>query len=323
MEELKEPDTAPVNSTPAGNDQSVSGATGTVLVIGIVLAVLQAILYASMGIFGKLLYATGLGPEEVVILRFLCATILLGAFLIMWRKQALVSRQPAVYLQAVFFFLSALFYFYAVSRLTAGMTTVIFYTYPAVVALGSTVFFKERLTLSTVLALLMALGGLVLVSGMLAGGIRLDSMGIVWSVISCVSFAIYTLLIHKTARTEGPLTVTFTLSWTSLIAACVVFMSHVPFVLELTPQQIGLGCGLSLACTIIPIVLYIEAVKRIGATKTSLIGISETPFSLLFAFLILGEVLTLQQGIGSALIIASIAVITIGPLLAERKRKEE
>ena len=59
---------------------------------------------------------------------------------------------------------------------------------------------------------------------------------------------------------------------------------------------------------------------RIGATKTSLIGISETPSSLFFAFIILGEVLTLQQGIGSALIMGSIAVITIGPILAERKK---
>ena len=98
------------------------------------------------------------------------------------------------------------------------------------------------------------------------------------------------------------------------------FFPKLPFVLQLTPQQVGLGCGLSLACTIIPIVLYIEAVKRIGATKTSLIGISETPFSLVFAFIILGEVLTLQQGIGSALIVGSIAVITIGPILAERKK---
>ena len=301
-------------------DKQEHGAASGAFALGVVLAVLQAILYACMGIFGKLLYATGLGPEEVVILRFLCASVLLGAFLLVWRKQALVSRQPAVYLQAVFFFLSALFYFYCVNRLTAGMTTVIFYTYPAVVALGSSIFFKERFTLTTGLALLLALGGLVMVSGMLAGGIKLDGLGILWGIISCVSFAVYTLLIHKTARTEGAFTVTFTLSWTSLLAACVAFFPKLPFVLQLTPQQVGLGCALSLACTIIPIVLYIEAVKRIGATKTSLIGISETPFSLLFAFIILGEVLTLQQGIGSALIVGSIAVITIGPILAERKK---
>ena len=71
------------------------GATsGRSFAIGCALAVSQAILYSTMGIFGKLLYATGLTPQDVIILRYLCATVILGAFLLIWRKQPLVSRQP-------------------------------------------------------------------------------------------------------------------------------------------------------------------------------------------------------------------------------------
>ena len=47
------------------------------------------------------------------------------------------------------------------------------------------------------------------------------------------------------------------------------------------------------------------------APKASLISTSETPFSLLFAYLILGEVLTISQGIGCALIVASILAATM------------
>ena len=92
---------------------------------GYLFAIVQAVFYSTMGIFGKLLYSTGLGAQEVVILRFLCTTVLLGAFMLVWRKEPLISRQPAVYLQAVFYFASAMTYFFAVERMNAGILLVV------------------------------------------------------------------------------------------------------------------------------------------------------------------------------------------------------
>lgn len=300
---------------------SVTKQSRTYQFIGYFLAVLQAVLYSMLGIFGKLIYATGLDAQQAVILRFFAATVLLGIFMLIWRKQPLVSRQPSIYLQALFFYVSSLFYFFAVEKMTAGMTTVIFYTYPAVVAVASIFVFKERFSISIALALVLAIGGLILVSGMTAGEVVLDPVGIVFGVISCVSFAIYTILIQKTGRTESPLTVTFTLSWTSLLASCIVFAPSIPSMLPLSWEQLALGAIMAILCTILPIFIYIEAVKRIGGTKSSLIGISETPFSLLIAFIVLGETLTLMQGIGSALIIASIAIVTIAPMIQAKRSK--
>lgn len=288
--------------------------------IGYGLAVLQAVFYSTLGIFGKLIYATGLDAQQAVILRFLAATVILGIFMLIWRKQPLVSRQPAVYLQAIFFYLSSLFYFLAVERLTAGMTTVLFYMYPAVVAVAGVFVFKERFTASIAVSIILAIAGLVLVSGIVTGELILDPLGIAFGVVSCLAFAIYTILIQKTGRKEEPLTVTFTLSWTSLLASCIVFAPSIPTMFPLSFEQIGLGATMAILCTILPIFIYIEAVKRIGGTKSSLIGISETPFSLLIAFIVLGETLTLLQGIGSCLIIASIAVITIAPMLKGSKK---
>lgn len=293
----------------------------TYQVVGYGLAILQAVLYSMLGIFGKLIYATGLDAQQAVVLRFLAATAILGVFMLLRRKEPMVSRQPGVYLQAIFFYISSLFYFFAVESLTAGMTTVIFYTYPAVVAVASIFVFKERFSVSVALALVLAIGGLVLVSGITAGEVTLDPLGILFGVISCVAFAIYTILIQKTGRSESPLTVTFTLSWTSLVASCIVFAPSIPAMFPLGLDQIALGAIMAVLCTILPIFIYIEAVKRIGGTKSSLIGISETPFSLLIAFIVLGETLTLEQGIGSCLIIASIAVVTVAPLLKTRNGK--
>ena len=110
-------------------------------VLGCIFAVLQAVFYSTMGIFGKLLYATGMSPQEVVILRFLCTTVLLGIFMLIWRKESLVSKQKAVYIQAVFYFASAFIYFFAVERMNAGIATTLFYLYPV---MNGTEWYRHR-----------------------------------------------------------------------------------------------------------------------------------------------------------------------------------
>lgn len=288
-------------------------------IIGYLLAIVQAILYSTMGIFGKMLYATGLTAQGAVILRFLCATVLLGAFMLVWRKEPLVSRQRAVYVQAVFFFASAFLYFFAVERMNAGIATVFFYLYPVIVAAINLVVYRERLSAITVGALALSVMGLVFISGILGGALVLDPVGLVFAIAAPIAFAIYTVIIQKTGRTEGSFTVTFTLSWTSLFAACVIFAPSVPAMFHLDPYQLALGCTMALANTIVPVVLYIQAVKRIGGTKSSLIGISETPFSLLFAYLLLGETITSMEGVGIVLVIVSIVAVTVAPLIEKRQ----
>lgn len=288
-------------------------------ILGYAFAVLQAVLYSTMGIFGKLLYATGMDSQQAVILRFLCSTVLLGAFMLVWRKEKLVSRQKAVYGQAVFYFVSAFLYFFAVERMNAGITTVFFYLYPAMVAAINLAVFHERLSVAVAVALVLSIMGLVLISGIIGGELVLDPLGLVFALASALAFAIYTVLIQVTGRTEGSFTVTFTLSWTSLIAACIVFAPSVPAMLHLSVYQVAIGCTIALANTILPVVLYIQAVKNIGGTKTSLIGISETPFSLVFAFLILGETIAPVEGVGILLIVGGIAAITVAPMLQNKE----
>lgn len=294
-----------------------SKSTGNSQAVGYGLAVLQAVLFSVLGIFAKLIYATGLDAQQTLVLRFVLTTILLGVFMLA-RRQKLIARQRIVYWQAVFFFTSALLYFLAFERMSAGISTVIVYAYPAVVAMAGVFVFHERLTPSIVIALLMALGGLVLVSGVIEESIVIDSLGIIFSIASCLLFAVYTMIIQKVGVSEQPLTVTFTLSLTSAIASCIIFSPSVPSMVPITLEQLLLGALLAIIGTILPTLAYIGAITRIGATRSSLISICQTPFALLFAFLILGETLSVLQGIGSVLIMVSIAIVSVIPLLEER-----
>lgn len=280
--------------------------------LGYVLAVAQAILYASMGVFAKFLYNTGLNPQQVTIMRFVPAAVLLAIAIVVLRKGKVFSRTPMVYVQGIFFAASAYLYMLTVDELTAGLTTVVFYSYPAVVAILAVFVFHERFTLRTLLALVLALAGIVFISGILsADTIQLSPLGLVYGIGSCLAFAVYSLLGQATVKKEGQLTISFTMSAISSLIMLVLYPAQFPTLLQMDAMQWIICIVMAILCTALPIPMLLAAIKRIGATKASLIGISETPFSLLLAFLVLSEVLTAFQGIGSALIVASIVVTTL------------
>ena len=280
--------------------------------LGYTTAIAQAIFYSMMGIFSKLLYATGLDAQQVTFLRFAFTVVILGIVLILWRKHALISRQAAVYVQSIFFFLSAITYLLAVQYMNAGRVTVVFYTFPAVGAILDVAFFHAKLTWRVAFALALSVLGVFFISNvLLPGAVAISPLGVVFSVASCITFAIYSVLIQKTARVESSFTVTLTLSLVSLAASTVFFFPEIGATLGIDLYQAALVIGLAVISTILPIALFIVAIRYIGATKASILSLAETPASLFLAWIILGETLTIWQGIGTVLIVAAILVVTI------------
>lgn len=280
--------------------------------MGYLAGIVQAVLYATMGIFGKLLYACGLNAQHVMVLRFGFTVLFLGLFIAIFHERKFISKQPAVYIQSIVFFISAWFYFLAVERMNAGLATVIFYTFPAVVAIMNVVFLHEKLTWRIIAALVLSMGGIVLISGVISPtDSMIDPLGILFSIIGCIAFAAYSVLMQKTARVESSFTATFSISLVCLAGSLVFFSGELGGLAQFGLYEAALSSGLAILSTILPIILYIFAVGRIGATKAAIISIAEAPSSLLLAWIILGEKIDVFQAIGSLLVIASILTVTL------------
>ena len=159
--------------------------------------------------------------------------------------------------------------------------------------------------------------GIVLLSGVVGGiigseDISFSPLGVAYGIGSCLAFAIYNILGQKAVgKKDGPLTMTFSMCVVGVVMCAVLYPADIPTLVNITPTQIGVTLFMVVFNTILPVVMLLEAIKRIGATLTSLIGISETPFAVLFAFIILGETLNGMQIAGSVLVVLSILMVTI------------
>lgn len=285
--------------------------------VGYALAIAQAVLYSTMGVACKYLYGTGLVTGQVVLLRFIGTVIVLGAFLLIWRKVPLFSRRPIVYLQGFFFVSCTVLYYLSVNELTANVATIIFYAYPPMVAIIATAAFKERPSMRTIIALAVSMFGIVLLSGIITGilgaeNLKINPLGVLYAIGSSVAFAIYSILGQMTVgKKDSPLTMTFSMCVVGVIMCSLIYHNDLPTLVNITPTQISVALFIIVFNTIIPVVMLLESIKRIGATMASLIGISETPFAVLFAFLILSETLTGMQVAGSILVVLSILMVTL------------
>lgn len=280
---------------------------------GYVLVILSGVFYSTLGILGKYIYCTGIEMSLVILLRFLATVILLGLFLVIWRKEPLLTFSPPVLFQGIFFVATAILYFLAIKHLSAGLATVILFAHPALVAVLAVIFYHERFGTAQAIGLILALLGLIFISGLHEGNVALSLLGLILSILSAAAYAVYVLLGQKSVKTDGVWTITFTVALMGLVILAIIFPRDLPALLFITPYQLFMGFGMAFLGTILPIVLLLKGMQKLGASISSLLSIIEVPFSLLFSYLVLGEVLTPMQVVGTILIIIStITVISAG-----------
>jgi len=279
----------------------------------------SAFMYAALPILVKIAYAAGLGPDSTLLLRYFFSFILLAGLIKLFRHGRLLSLSPMVVAQGIFLTISGLFYFFALETLSAGLTTVIFFTHPVIVAVLTILIFKEKFVPRLFIGLALALAGIALISGLLGGAHDLSARGIIWALLACLCYAFYGLIGQKTLTVNDPLSITATLSLLAVIIVIPVYHSDLGFIRHLTRQQILITLAMAVVNTLLAVLFFLKGVQKIGASRATLISTAEPVFCLLMAFFILKETLTPLELIGSGLVFTSMLLTVYSRALPANK----
>ena len=201
-------------------------------------------------------------------------------------------------------------------------SSVLFYRFSmAVVMLGvmllvagiMAVFFKERITFSTVTAILLALGGIgLLYQG--DGETSLSTMGIILVILSALCYAIYIVVVNQSSIRMSSLKLTFYVLLICMFALLAYSFTSSDLHLQLPPSPRAwfYACWLGLVPTILSLVLMTIAVHEVGATPTAIMGALEPLTAVAIGVLVFGEALTVQLVIGIVLILSAVLLIVLG-----------
>jgi drug/metabolite transporter (DMT)-like permease len=282
---------------------------------GVICGILAAVCYGTNP-FGALpLYEEGVNTSSVLFYRFSMAVVMLGVMLLVERKSFRINRQELIVLGSLglLFSASCITYYESFLLMDAGIASTILFVYPVMVAGIMALFFKERITFSTVTAILLALGGIgLLYQG--DGETSLSTMGIILVILSALCYAIYIVVVNQSSIRMSSLKLTFYVLFICMFVLLAYSFTSSDLHLQLPPSPRAwfYACWLGLVPTILSLVLMTIAVHEVGATPTAIMGALEPLTAVAIGVLVFGEALTVQLVIGIVLILSAVLLIVLG-----------
>lgn len=294
--------------------------------------------YAMLPVWVKTAQAAGLNSLDVATWRFGLAVPLFWLLVRLTGQTASASRMrlPRIRLLAMgtIFAVAAVAAFWGFERLPAGTYVVLFYTYPAMVAVMSA-FLGERLPFAGWLALLLTMLGVFLTVPDFTAGLGSGSIqGVLLALFNAFIVAIYFILSGRllkghTALAEGS-------AW-SVTGAFLLLLLIIPLrAAQMPTGELGdnlLKTGLALPLvaaqsvegvklmlfmlalaalsTVLPVFFLTSGIQKVGATRASILGTVEPILTSVFAFLFLGESMGGNELLGGGLILLSVIILQV------------
>lgn len=284
---------------------------------GLFLAVGGTALFALKSIFIKLAYTHGVDTITLLTLRMLVA---LPFYLLMlvWllREPTTVKPAPAALagialLGFMGYYLSSWLDMQGLNYVSAQLERLTLYTYPIMTTLLGWLFLREAITRRILLALVLTYSGVMLLYGHEA---RLEggqvTLGVLLVMAAALIFAFYVVFSKGLIGRFGSRLFTSIAMLFSTVFVCVHFLlTHQVSDLLVSPAAWSYAVLLGIFSRVLPSFMVSEAIGRIGAARTSIVGTSGPIITILLAVVLLGEPFGWFQLAGMGLVMTGVAAL--------------
>ena len=206
--------------------------------------------------------------------------------------------------------------FIAFTRISIALALLVFYLYPALVAIVSVIWFGERLDRLRWGALAVSLTGLVLVlAGDPAGVGALDAVGIGLAFVGGLGQLFYVLAArHGFGHVPGPQAAALTMGGAMTLYLVIALLTGSLATLAAPLESVNALWPVVVAGVIgagIPTVAYIAGIRMLGPSRAAILATLEPVVGVLLAAWLLGEQPTAVQVGGGALILVAAVLLQL------------
>lgn len=282
---------------------------------GAIYGTVAAISYGMNPLFTLPLYAESMSVDSVLFYRYALAIIVI-AIVMKIKKESFALRTKEIFplmILGLLFSMSSLCLFQSYHYMDAGIASTILFVYPVMVAIIMALFFKEKLSLITILSIMLALLGIALLYKGGDNGKPLSTIGIILVLLSSLAYALYIVGVNRSSLKElSGLKLTFyaLVFGLSIYIVRLHFCTHLGLVIS--PLLWTYIIALAVIPTVISLLFTTLSAHHIGSTATAILGALEPVTALFFGVLLFGEQLTIRLIIGISMIIAAVSLIIIG-----------
>ncbi len=232
-----------------------------------------------------------------------------------------IGQRRLAWIAGSMFALDLIFWHHAIEEVGAGLATVLGNTQVVFVGILAWVILKEHPGARALIAVPLALAGVVLISGILGAGAfgRNPGLGVLFGLLTALSYSGFLLVLRQgnrdLRRPAGPL------FDATLSSAVVVVVIGLPLGdLDLAPSWPAHGwlIALGLSSQVVGWLLISMSLPRLPAAVTSIVLTLQPVGSVILGILILDEAPSVSQVIGVVFILSGLAAMTLGRRPAQK-----
>ena len=288
---------------------------------GIIFTIISAFVFGFTPILAKLTYD---GGNNAITLTFLRALLGLPFLYAGMRK----NHTPMKITKREFFHFIVLSFlgigitttalYGSYNYISVGMATTIHFIYPCVVYFICILFFKEKITLKKLSALIFSMIGIVLLVDEVTGG---SALGIFLAALSGITYSLFLVYLDKSGfKHMDPFKCTLYISLFNIVGLFVLGKVSGQLTFALTPMAWGLTILISFLTSIFGNAFLQLGVKYCGATTASILCTFEPITSVILGIFFLNESMTIFKIIGCGLIVLAVLLLSINKDLRRRRK---
>jgi drug/metabolite transporter (DMT)-like permease len=279
---------------------------------GLLYALAGAVAFSGKAIIVKLAYRHGVDAVTLIMYRMLMALPLFAA-LAWWasRGQPPLTRRDMLGVLGLGFsgyYLASFLDFAGLAYISASLERLILYLTPTLVLLIGWLLWRRRITRAQLAGMAVSYLGVALVFGREA---TLEGADVAWGALlvlaSAISYAVYLSYSGELVRRLGALRL---VGWATSVA-CVLCIGQFLLLRPLAAAQVAptvlwLSLLNATLCTVVPVVLVMRAIERIGAGATAQAGMVGPLSTIALGVWLLDEPFSAWLLAGTALVLAGI-----------------
>ncbi len=290
---------------------------------GVALALLSALGFSLLPIFGIFAYREGVNVNTLLFLRFTLTALFLFAYLGLTKHTLAVScRQLALLfaLGGILYSAQSSLFFASLHYIPASLTSLLLYTHPLFVAVLASIVDKEKLTRDNILAIVLSMTGLVFVLG--ASPTKVNATGVLMALGAAVVYSAYLVLGTRLVKQLSPLS---TSAYIASFAALSLFAAgtaggKLNFALSATAWLAV--AGIVTFATVMAMLALFRGLELIGPTRASILSMVEPLLTFIFSALLFADRFTVLQLAGGAAVLAGAAMVVLSRAKEEPQEKQ-
>jgi drug/metabolite transporter, DME family len=286
-------------------------------ILGVLAVVAAASIWATLGLFAKILYAQGVSFESLVAVRASVGWVAVMTFVLATgrAKSLRVPRRDLAFLAPLglvgigtFYLL----YFYTVRESTVGTAAILLYSSPAFVVVLARLFLQEEMNAAKMLALLLTASGIFLVAGAYdPSNLEVTPTVLLTGLLSGLTYGLYSIFGRPvTGHLRPSIILSYALFFGSLLLV-VAALPTLDTLADLPTSSYALLLMLSVVHTTLGFALYTFGLGRLGAGRAAIVATAEPVVAVFLGTALLGESLTVPILLGASLVISGSALAQV------------